>query len=71
MLMFLVFASYQTFFEYNREHAIGEAPWRNGREMIRWYLSQPGAQLWWHRHEDRISDDFVAYAEANLMPPRK
>jgi hypothetical protein len=69
MLMFLVFAGYQNFFEYHRDGAIGEVQWRNGREIIRWYLSQPGAQLWWHRHKDRISDDFVAYAEANLMPP--
>ena len=70
MLMLLVFAGFQNFFEYHR-HAIGEAQWRNAQAMVRWYLSQPGVQLWWRRHRDRLSADFVAYAEANLMPPQE
>jgi hypothetical protein len=67
MLLFRVFFNFQHLFSLNREHNLEPEFWASQREVVLWYMRQPGVHRWWSGSKSRLNRSFVEYIESEAI----
>jgi hypothetical protein len=64
--MYELFGAFEFMFLASKADAIPEEVWRRWASAVAWWLTFPGAQIWWQVRPIPFTDSFTSYIESLL-----
>lgn len=64
MHLFGMFFYFQHLYSRHRQGQLDPEYWHGQKEVILWYIRQPGVQSWWPKAKSRLNRTFVEFLEA-------
>jgi len=66
MLMFRVFFNFQNLYALQESGNIDEEYWKSQREIMLWFMAQPGVRHWWGISKGRLRKGYVFYMDKQI-----
>jgi len=64
MHLFLAFNFFQHLYSRHKQRKVDIEYWEGQREIMLWYLKQPGVRRWWSKSRSRLNKSFTQFLES-------